>query len=451
MTRNMVLALCLSWVGVLAPWSVWAGSLPHDYVMQEHAYLWRADGNSGTQGTGSIVNYPTLTSGTASATLSQVTTADVPAIPNSTGTLPGTGSFIKVVASGGASGGNIDISLNISASNINRLGNFGLYFYDPTEGNSEIQGVTFYLVNNSGFAKFFIFSASATAAGASGRMKGWNLYNWQRGDQTTTGGGYTYDETSSRLMLRVGVAANKAVTFYFGDVLYGWYTKPQIMIWAADNGGGAYDVMLPYMAARNIPGSYMPTSRYFANPNINQITVSEFHEFVAAGWTMVPHQTIGTGFAAMTEAQLRAEIEEVLSTHASYGWTYRDYYYPAGGAWSAISDAVLASYGIRHGNNGNAANANKSRPLYGGDINPYRIWNYTADGKTFSSDIQPAIDHAVKYGGYFGINWHDGDGADEAHFKASVDYLYRLREANVIDLVNYETFFNRFVNPRKAR
>jgi len=57
----------------------------------------------------------------------------------------------------------------------------------------------------------------------------------------------------------------------------------------------------------------------------------------------------------------------------------------------------------------------------------------------------------VKYGGYFGINWHDGDGADEAHFKASVDYLYRLREANVIDLVNYETFFNRFVNPRKAR
>ena len=32
-----------------------------------------------------------------------------------------------------------------------------------------------------------------------------------------------------------------------------------------------------------------------------------------------------------------------------------------------------------------------------------------------------------------------------------MDYLYRLREANVIDLVNYETFFNRFTNPRKAR
>ena len=43
-------------------------SLPQNYTIKEHAYLWRADGSSGTQGTGSIVNYPTLTGGTASAT-----------------------------------------------------------------------------------------------------------------------------------------------------------------------------------------------------------------------------------------------------------------------------------------------------------------------------------------------------------------------------------------------
>ncbi len=47
--------------------------------------------------------------------------------------------------------------------------------------------------------------------------------------------------------------------------------------------------------------------------------------------------------------------------------------------------------------------------------------------------------------------WHDGDGTDEAAFKASMDYLYRLREANVVDIVNYETFFRRFSNPRNAR
>ena len=61
------------------------------------------------------------------------------------------------------------------------------------------------------------------------------------------------------------------------------------------------------------------------------------------------------------------------------------------------------------------------------------------------------MDHAIKYGGYLGLLWHDGDGADETPFKDAVTYLYRLREANVIDVVNYETFFNRFVNPRKDR
>ena len=66
------------------------------------------------------------------------------------------------------------------------------------------------------------------------------------------------------------------------------------------------------------------------------------------------------------------------------------------------------------------------------------------------SEVRTAIDHAIKYGGALGILWHDGDGTDEAPFKSSMDYLYRLREANVIDLVNYETFFNRFTNPMKG-
>ena len=425
-------------------------SLPQNYTIKEHAYLWRADGSSGTQGTGSIVNYPTLTSGTASATLSQVTTAEVPTIPNGTGTLPGTGSFIKAVASGGASGGNIDVSINIPAKSLEAVGNFGFYFYDPVGGNTDITGSTFYAVNNSGFSKFFIFSANATAPGAAARTKGWNLFTWQRGDQTTTGGAFTYPETVSRLMLRISLGVNKSATFYFGDVMYGWYTKPQVMIWAADNGAGAYDTMYPYMQARTIPGSYMPTTDYLEAPNVNQITVSELQTMQANGWTVVPHQTVGTALTGMSELQMRAEIEKVLAVHRSYGFTYTKMFYPAGGAGNALSDAVMASYGILYGNNDNTAGVQACRPLYGGMINPYKLWSYTADGKTFAQ-VRTAIDHAIKYGGYLGLLWHDGDETDETPFKDAVNYLYRLREANVIDVVNYETFFNRFVSPRKSR
>ena len=140
----------------------------------------------------------------------------------------------------------------------------------------------------------------------------------------------------------------------------------------------------------------------------------------------------------------------MLAVHASYACTDKDFYYPAGGAGNDLSNQVMASYGIRYGNNANTGNLQKSQPLYGGTINPYRMWSYTADGKT-ASEVATAINHAIKYGGSLGILWHDGDGTDEAAFKASIDYLYRLREANVIDLVNYDTFFKRFSNPRKAR
>lgn len=71
-------------------------SLPQDYTVRPHSYLWRADGSSGTQGTGSIVNYPTLGAGTVTATLSQVSGTEVPSVPNASGALPGSGSFIKV-------------------------------------------------------------------------------------------------------------------------------------------------------------------------------------------------------------------------------------------------------------------------------------------------------------------------------------------------------------------
>lgn len=422
-------------------------SLPQNYTVKEHSYIWRADGSSATQGTGSIPSYPSITgTSTATATLSQVTAAEA---PSSATTIPGSGSFMQVVINGGASGGTINIDFNISSISLARLGNFGFYFYDPDGGTSTWTGLTLVVPTTSAYSKYFILNASESTT-QNRRIKGWNHFVWQRGDEAVTVGGMTWADTSTRMRIQVNTVAGQTATLYFGDILYGFYAKPQIMVWAADNGAGAYDVMFPYMQARNIPGSYMPTTDYLAAPNGTQITVSELNEMSAAGWTIVPHQTIGTALTSMTEAEMRAEIEEVLAVHASYGWTFKDFYYPAGGAGNGLSNTVMASYGIRYGNSANSGNIQTGRSLYGGLINPYRLWSYTADGKTFAQ-VETAINHAIKYGGHLGILWYDGDGADEAPFKASMDYLYRLKEANIVDVVNYETFFRRLTNSRKAR
>lgn len=435
----------------LLPVAAFAGTLPQNYTVQSHGYIWRADGSSATQGTGSIGSYPNITgTGTATATLSQVTTASVPTIPTASGTLPGSGSFIKVDAAGGASGGTINIEITVASTSLSSLGNFGFYFYDPVGGATDFTGINFFVANTAAYSKYFIFNGS-NVANASFRIKGWNLMTWQRGDEGTTVGGMAFTDTSVRMRIQFVMVANKTVTLYFGDIVKGYYAKPQIMVWAADNGQNAYDMMYPYMDARGLPGSYMPTTDYLASPGGTQITAAELSTMQADGWTIVPHQTIGTALTSMSEADMRAEIAEVLAVHASYGWTFKDFYYPAGGAGNDLSNTVMASYGIRFGNNANASNHKTSRPLYGGIFNPYRMWSYTADGKTFASDVKPLIDHAIKYGGAVGILWHDGSGADEAEFKASMDYLYRLKEANIVDVVNYETFFNRLSNARKTR
>ena len=427
--------------------SVFAGSLPTNYTVQSHGYLWRADGSSSTQGSGSIASWPTVTSGTVSCALSQVTSGPDGWTP------PGSGTLIKSVCSGGASGGSITITITVNATSINNIGNFGYYFYDPTgDSTTSYSGPNWRMSANAGFSQFFSFSGSNVAT-VHPRRRGWNLLTYKAGDETSNTGSMTYGTSVIRFAINLTAIANTTTTFYFSDFLKGFYTKPQIMVWAADNNVGGYSTMFAYMNAtsRKIPGSYMPTTQSLPSPTGSQLTVANLLEMQTAGWTIVPHQVNGTALTSMTTDQMQTEIDTVLAAHRTYGFTYKSFYYPAGGAGNAASDVVMASRGILYGNNTNTGNVKLSRPLYGGVFNPYAgLWSYTADGKTLA-DVKELVEHAIKYGGHTGILWHDASGADTVVFQESINYLVRLRDANIIDIVNYETFFNRLTNPRKVR
>ena len=418
--------------------------LPQNYTIREHSYMWRADGSSSTQGAGSISNWPTITSGTATATLSQVTTSPDGWMP------PGSGTLIKIDCTAGASPGVIALDILNPSQSIDAIGNHGFYWYDPTGDSTKYLGPN-WRIGTAGYAAYFRHSASNVDA-VNPRRKGWNLVVVKQGDENLTVGGMTYATTATRMRIDVTPVANQSFTLYFGDFIKGFYTKPQIMVWAADNLKDGYDTMFAYMnaAGRKIPGSYMPTTDYLAVPLGTQITVPQLQEMQSAGWTIVPHQTVGTSFTSMTEAQLRAEIDEVLAIHTQYGFDYQTFFYPPGGASNDLVNAVYSSYGIRYGNNANVSNVKLSRPLYGGVFNPYNLWSYSCDGKS-AADVQAVIDHAVKYGGFTGLLWHDGSGDDTAVFRQSIDYLLRLRDANVLDVVSYQTFFNRLTDPRWVR
>lgn len=423
--------------------------LPTNYTVQSHSYLWRADGSSSTQGTGSIFNYPTLTNSTATASLSQVTS--VPTLANAGGTLPGSGSFIKAVISGGVSGGTIQMIITIPSTAIASLGNFGFYWHQDSNGNTAVTGLSFYIAETGAFSKYFRFAANSGSA-VQRRREGWNHFVWQRGDETQNAGTYSYDGTTSvRLRFDFTVAANQSTTVYLSDILRNFYAKPQIVVWSADQvaSGEPYASMFPYMQARNIPGTYAPVLDWLKSPSGGQMTLAQLREMVAAGWSVDGHNTAGQNYTTLTEAQLQSEVDTIYSYYLSKGLPLSKVWCFDGGNHNALVDSVMSRNRITHGYNGNTSSDANGRFLYGGIINPYNIWSVAADSLTDTQTIA-AINHAIKYGEHLGILWHDLP-ATPSYFTNVIDYLYRMREANVLDLTTFERLVTRQASPRKDR
>lgn len=436
MNRRAALLAVLCW---LIPSLSLAGSLPQNYTVKEHAYIWRADGSSSTQGSGSISGWPTKTSGTASCTLSQVTESPNGVMP------PGSGTLIKAACTAGASPGSISFTARTTGFTLSQVSTFGYYLYTDSDDASLYSGPNMLLSTSVG--NYYAYACLHTSA-MNRRVKGWNLCEYRSGDHYNNVGSMTDSLTILDVVFQFTPVANQSFTLYFSDTIKNFYAKPQVTIWFADNLVEGYSNGFPYMQARNMTGCYMPTTDYLAAPNGSQLTVANLLEMQTAGWDIVPHQTIGTTLTSMTEAEMRAEIEEVFAAHRQYGFTYFDMYYPAGGGHNATVDAVLQSYGVKYGNNSNASAL--PRPLYGGLINPMHWWAYNSDAKSFAT-VRGVIDNAIKYGGYVGLLWHAPADADLTVYQQTVDYLYRLREANVLDVPNCKAFYNRLTYPRRTR
>lgn len=445
-----VLGLCT----VLCAASVNAGALPTNYTVKAHSYLWNASGSSATQGSGSISGWPTVTSGTASCALSQVAIADAPAVSNATGVLPGSGTVIKADCVGGASGGTVNIEITVPTISQTSLGNFGYYFYQDPGGNAAMSGPSWYLALSGAYAKFFIFPSNATTA-MQRRQPGWNMFTWRRGDASTTAGGYTHDENVARCRMSIPMVANAVQTVYFGDFLYGYYAKPQVSVWFADNPitGADYSIGFPYLQTRAIPGNYAPTTNYLPVPSGSQITNAQLREMAAAGWSISPHFT-GTylDYTLLTTEQLNTEIEAVLAYHAAQSFPWSNVFVYNGASSNATSNAALAAHGIPYALGANISTDKRGMQLYGGLINPYAIPRFNAGNDTVANTLL-AIEHAVKYGEHIALLYHDlpDTVATVNDFKSVMDYVARLRDANIVDVTTFDGLVRRQSSARWNR
>lgn len=404
-----------------------------------HKFLWQADGTGPTRGRESISDWPRLTGGTASCDLSQV---------DDHGTLPPHAPFggstavryIKAVCAGGADGGRIQMVVDMADRTLDDLGNFGLFWYQPSVRVST--AVTLDIATSRSFSQYFLFN---WATGAVGRrmIDGWNPITWQAGDHVDNIGGASVADTFGAFRIVLDLQPNSSGTFYFSDLIYGYYSKPHINIWGENNFASVYTHLFPEATKRNLVGSYCPVTEMLKDPGRvvleGGFTNDQLKEMVAAGWTIGGESTEGLNYIDFhTLESAAADMDKHLADLQRLGyrrpifWCYED------AKHNTALDAELAKRNVVAAYSGNIFSDNTSRSLYGGLTNPYNLWAVSGDARSLT-EIIAAIDHAVKYGGQLGLEWQRYD----QDFPPVADYLVELRNRGLIEIGTVEELLAR--------
>ncbi|MBX3302540.1 MAG: hypothetical protein KF693_10025 [Nitrospira sp.] len=416
-----------------------AAGPPTGSPVTSHQVLWQADGSGPTRGPASIHGWPRLTGGTANCDLSQVEDhSTLPAHAPLGGST--TLHYIKAVCAGGGSGGRIEILVDMEDRPLNGIGNFGLFWYQPSV--TALPSMRLDLATSPGFSQYFTFQWWRNLIGQR-MIDGWNPITWQAGDHVNNTGEASMADTFVAFRILLDLQPNSSGTFYFSDLIYGYYTKPQINIFGENNFASFYTHLFPEAKKRNLIGSYCPVTEMLKDPGRvvleGGFTNDQLKEMVAAGWTIGGESTEGLNYidfhtlesAAVDMDQHLADLQR-LGYKRPIFWCYED------AKHNAALDAELAKRGVVAAYNGNIFSDNTGRSLYGGLTNPYNLWAVSGDARSLPEIIK-AIDHAVKYGGQLGLEWQRYD----QDFPPVADYLVRLRAEGKIEIVTVEEMIAR--------
>ena len=417
-------------------------SQPAVSLVTPHRFLWQSDGASPTRGRGSIHGWPNISNGTATCDLSQVDDNSTlpPHAPLGGST---TLHYMKAMCHGGFNGGMIEILVDMEDRTLDGIGNFGFFWYQPSVTVST--AVTVDMTTTPGFSQFLEWN---WATGAIGRrmLDGWNPVTWQTGDHVNNVGAASMTQNFVAFRILLQLLPNTSGTFYFSDLIYGYYAKPHVTIWGENNFASFYTDLFPLANSRQLVGSYCPVTNMLKNPALvvleGGFTNAQLLEMVAAGWTIGGESTAGLNYVDFyTLDGAAADMDQHLSDLQNLGyrrpifWCYED------AKHNAALDAMLAARNIVAAFSGNIFSDNTGRSLYGGLVNPYNLWAVSGDARSLA-EIIAAIDHAVKYGEQLGLEWQRYD----RDFPAVADHLVQLRDAGLVEITTVEELIQRWRN-----
>lgn len=278
---------------------------------------------------------------------------------------------------------------------------------------------------------------------------GWNTFKLHRGTPASTTGSPSISNTFTRVRLQFVIPANATGTWYIGPVYKNGHARPKIVFSFDDQDSSQYANGYQVLKSHGLPGSQCIQTSFAGG-----LSVSQFNEMKADGWSFHNHSQTHPNLTSLTVAAAKEEMrlaQAWLDDHGlSYGRT--TVVFPNGATNDAI-DAAMAELGYTHG----AIVRPQLDHVWDGFEQPRRLNRWNTDISFSLATLKAAVDDAVKYGStqifysHAILDGATGSNTERSTYAALVQYVARLHHSNVLDVVTLQELVDGMKNPRRKR
>ena len=273
-----------------------------------------------------------------------------------------------------------------------------------------------------------------------------------RNRPSSTTGVPSIGNTFTRIRLQLQLPAGQTGTLYLGPLSINRHNRPKIVFSFDDQDASQYSEGFAYLNARNLVGSAcVQTSIVDGGTGV---TLANLQEMRAAGWSFHNHSVNHPNLTGLSIADATANMRQAQDWLDDKGFRYGrgTVVYPNGATNDAVDEAMQA-LGYRFG----CITRGQVEKYWDGLAFPMRIDRQATDVGVSLSTLTSRVDDAITFGGGVVFYTHailggaTGSNTLTATWRGLVDYVKRLHDANVLDVVTLQGFIDGLSGARPRR
>lgn len=297
------------------------------------------------------------------------------------------------------------------------------------------------------FADRYNYGPVAVAPNAA--RTGWNTFTLHRGTPSSVTGTPALTDTFTRVRLQFVIPANATGTWYIGPVYKNSYNRPKIVFSFDDQDASQYADGYQVLDTYGLPGSQCVQTSFTGG-----LTVAQFNEMKADGWSFHNHSQTHPNLTGLTVAAAKEEMRLAQAWLDNNGFTYgrTTVVFPNGATNDAI-DVAMGELGYTHG----AIVRKQLDKLWDGFEQPRRINRWNTDQSSSLATLTGVVDDAIKFGSAVVFYSHaildgaTGSNTERVTYLGLVQYVARLAASNVLDVTTLQGLIDGMNFPRRKR